>query len=768
MTEPDTEVPSGFPDQLRARFRPTRVLGQGGMGLVFLAQDLQLERLVAVKLLRGEALETMVRRFLREAEALAAIRHPNVIEVYDHGQLADGAPYLVLEHLEGTTLEHPPPDLDPLATLLPIADALEELHRAGLIHRDLKPANLFRTDSGRSVLLDFGLVRRHDRTALTRTGSAVGTPAYMAPEMLRGEAPTPAADWYGLGATLFTLLEGKAPFTTEEILALLLGEERPPLRFAHTPPESDEAHLVAALLDPDPGRRPASRRALEAIRHAPPPGATVRAPAASGSSVQAIPTPRGRPRPLRVAAGLWLLLAIGLAWWGLSPGAPPASPTVAPPEPHAVLAAAGLAPLPRNPEGYRRLRNLRDQSVMIYVPAGPFVTRGGPDSALGAPPRRVELPPYLVGEHAVTMGCFRRFSGRAVTPRGHAGVDPDHLARLPMVSVDHAAAQAYCRWAGGRLIRFLEFERAASGHDGRRYPWGDQPPEAHLANFGHTTFEALTDPLRFLREVGSYPEGRSPIGALDLAGNAATWTDDRLARPGYDEAPEPGNLGGGYMVGADALSSWYFRTWPAEDRGTGLGLRLVREVSPELAAAIEGIEAWPPAAPAGATGWTPLGTDARGHREFRGPDGTRWVLLAGGPGGDPAPLLVDRRPASSASPAPAGARASRTSEAVRIREGLGDPSGDAAAEVRTSWWVRPPPEDVASWLDPPPIPAAADLEVMGIDREGRLELRRRRNRVSLRFDADERLVEIARDQVVLADDHLRGALRAERARRLPP
>ena len=200
------------------------VLGHGGMGVVFRARHLRLGRLVALKMtLAGSYAGPPEReRFRREAEAIAALRHANVVQVYDVGDWA-GRPYFTMELVEGGSLAQklagaPQPARQAAALLATLAEAMHAAHQGGIVHRDLKPANILFTADGTPKVTDFGLARRLEGGAgLTLSGVPLGTPSYMAPEQARGQsrAVGPAADVYALGAILYELLTGRPPFRAE-------------------------------------------------------------------------------------------------------------------------------------------------------------------------------------------------------------------------------------------------------------------------------------------------------------------------------------------------------------------------------------------------------------------------------------------------------------------------------------------------------------------------------------------------------------------------
>lgn len=299
-----------FPQELVESYTPIKLLGEGGMGTVVLAQEASLERLVAVKLARmaGEGAQAARDRFLREAQALSMLRHPNVLGVFNFGITERGDAFLVMEYLEGRTLDRLAPLDDPLTPLLAVAEALESIHRRRLVHRDVKSSNIMVTADGRTVLVDFGLVHDPSRTHITRTGRVVGTLSHLSPEAIAGAPPTPAADWYAWGVTLFEAAEGRAPYSTEEAVAQLAGESLPPPEFHWLQPAGPMARLIRQAMDPDPNRRPRSLREIRAIlgETAAPAGASTQR-RLRASPPEEPPRPRARTRGLGAATVLVLL-----------------------------------------------------------------------------------------------------------------------------------------------------------------------------------------------------------------------------------------------------------------------------------------------------------------------------------------------------------------------------------------------------------------------------------------------------------------------------
>ncbi|QHC22155.1 serine/threonine-protein kinase [Streptomyces sp. GS7] len=258
---------------LGGRYRLVRLIGRGGMGAVHEALDTGLDRRVAVKrLLAAGGLDsgsTALRRFQREAQALARISHPGVVHVYDSG-VHEGTPYIVMELLDGVgpaalvEAHGPLPPALAAEIGLGMCRALAAAHAAGVLHRDVKPTNVTVTRAGRVVLQDFGLARLAEEPAITQAGALLGTPQYMAPELIRGELPGPEADLYGLGACLYLMLTGTPPLGADAVDVGVLVERavgpgipRLAERYGSGIPHA-LAHLVDTLCGQEAGRRPAA------------------------------------------------------------------------------------------------------------------------------------------------------------------------------------------------------------------------------------------------------------------------------------------------------------------------------------------------------------------------------------------------------------------------------------------------------------------------------------------------------------------------------
>jgi serine/threonine-protein kinase len=290
------------------RYELRGLLGEGTSARVHRAWDRELKREVALKVLRDAGSFTPVarERFRREAQAAARVAHPNAVAVYDAGE-HDGTLYLVMELVEGKSLQElPRPDRPRALELVEkAARAVAAAHAQGIVHRDLKPANILLTPAGEPKVSDFGLAHLPDASQqLTRTGSVLGTPLFMAPEQVEGRDVTPRSDVYALGAILYSLLEGRPPHQADRIPDLyrrILHDDPPPAA-------GDAGTIAMKALDRDPARRYVDALALaEDLRRC-----------REGLPLEARPEPRWaralrrRRRPLLAGAAA-LVLAAGLA-----------------------------------------------------------------------------------------------------------------------------------------------------------------------------------------------------------------------------------------------------------------------------------------------------------------------------------------------------------------------------------------------------------------------------------------------------------------------
>lgn len=269
------------------QYRVLEHVARGGMADVYLAEDVVLDRQVALKVMRPELAhdETFLTRFEREARAVAKLNHPHIIQIYAAGRLADERPYLAMQYVRGGTLKgllkrlqergQRYPAADALRLAQRVAEALHVAHQAGIVHRDIKPSNILLHPDGTPVLTDLGIAAISESTQITQADVTMGTPHYMSPEQASGATVDGRSDLYGLGVILYEMLSGRVPFVGDSPLVVLhqhVHQPPPPLEQVQPGLSPAIYALVAQALAKEPQQRFASARqmaeALEAARSA--------------------------------------------------------------------------------------------------------------------------------------------------------------------------------------------------------------------------------------------------------------------------------------------------------------------------------------------------------------------------------------------------------------------------------------------------------------------------------------------------------------------
>jgi eukaryotic-like serine/threonine-protein kinase len=263
------------------RYRLDRKIGSGGMADVWLAEDTELDRKVAIKILHDRFAQDkeFVQRFQREAQSAAGLQHPNVVGIFDRGAF-DGTYFIAMEYVDGPSLK----DLvkggmtakDAIDFTRQILNAARFAHRKGIVHRDLKPQNVLIDDEGRARVADFGIARAGESSDITATGSVMGTAQYISPEQAQGKPTTPRSDIYSIGVILYEALTGRVPFEGESAVAVALKQvseapRRPSATNPNVPPALDAVVMRALAKDPEARFKDADAflRALDAAERAP-------------------------------------------------------------------------------------------------------------------------------------------------------------------------------------------------------------------------------------------------------------------------------------------------------------------------------------------------------------------------------------------------------------------------------------------------------------------------------------------------------------------
>ncbi|GLY85688.1 serine/threonine-protein kinase [Actinoallomurus iriomotensis] len=362
---------------LGGRYRLVERIAAGGQGEVWRAEDAGLGRPAAVKVLRGEYADNAEfrERFRREAQHAAGLSHPGIAQVFDYSEGEGGeAPYLVMEYVAGESLsaaiarEAPMSPGRVLDIIAAVASALAAAHTAGLVHRDVKPGNVLLGHDGSIKITDFGIARAMDASSLTRTGTLMGTPLYLAPEQALGRPATAASDLYALGVIAFELLTGRPPYEGPPT-AVVLAHRDTPLPPLPSSVPSGLVDLVHALTAKDPAARPhpAAAVAERAARLRADPAMGARRPddtpldqpvpgVRSGSLTQVLAQPLPpvrRRRALPLALGGLVVLAGVVTWsaWPASHDRPAVapSPSAAITTPSATPTKASPRPVARRP-----------------------------------------------------------------------------------------------------------------------------------------------------------------------------------------------------------------------------------------------------------------------------------------------------------------------------------------------------------------------------------------------------------------------------------
>lgn len=588
-------------------------VGRGGMGTVYKARQLSMDRIVAVKILYPRLAQdrSFIERFKKEAQAAARLNHRHIVQGIDAGE-ADGYYYFAMEFVDGETVhqiitrEGALEERLALSIVRDVARALSHAHRYGIVHRDVKPGNIMLTRGGVVKLCDLGLARHIEdiRSTGRRTGQAVGTPYYISPEQARGEIDTDIrSDIYSLGATLYRMVVGEVPFDAPTPAEILRKHIREPLPWPKTrnPRLSDHiCYIIAKMMAKSPEERyqtPAEVvQDIERVLAGEPPSSVgfkfEMPPAVDTSKEQST-----RERLARKREGLKRFVEV-LQAARAAMEEQNVSATELPkllrgdldsqlPQTHLkygllLLAMDRLkaaraefliaAKLGANTSAYMdKINALAAPRDMAYVRAGEVIL-GAPETARA---RKVTLPAFYIDQHPVTNLEYQEFvkaNNYPAPPHWPNGQIPPGQELHPVTNVSWDDARSYALWAGKRLPTENEWERAARGGDGRLWPWGnDFDPKCcncKESNIGTTT------------PIGQFLEGSSPFGCVDMAGNVWEWTADmpQATEMGAEARDFRVVRGGSFAESRDNVRCYSRRWFRRDTRRPDIGFRCVRDV----------------------------------------------------------------------------------------------------------------------------------------------------------------------------------------------
>ena len=598
-------------------------LGRGGFGIVYKAKDSVLGRLVALKVLHNQLTVDpgFIGRFEQEAKLAAQLDHPNLVPVYDLGQI-EGCFYIALGLMSGGSLKDrlkqgALPEASAIKISSQILTGLKAIHENGIIHRDLKPGNILFDSYGTARISDLGFAKAlqsDSSMSLSMSGGMIGTPAYMAPEVWRGNQASVRSDIYSLGCILYEMLTDMVLFEGETPAMAMTKHLIEGPRFHQSLPAGWDALLKNCLaMDPD-DRYPSAEALLEVLdrgvleasnRTAEQDGQSPKQPEktseanSSGKGTAADEPPSRAPSQAETngkqklgSVGekkdkrMWvvgavigaLLLMLGVLSLSLigaaikKAAAPVPSKTSTPTITSPSQPTLGIGSIMTREE---------DGMEMVYVPAGEFEMGGNDADAWDdeKPVHTVYLDSYWIDKYEVSNAQYAKCvtAGDCTKPsytgsytRSNYYGNPEY-DDYPVIYVDWNQAKDYCQWAGGDLPTEAQWEKAARGTDGRAYPWGNESPTCQLTNFDQGSYENPNYCVGDTSPVTDYEAGASPYGALNMAGNVWEWVNDWYGSNYYSTLPTrnpSGPTSGKYRVIRGG--SWYrdYRFIRAADRGS--------------------------------------------------------------------------------------------------------------------------------------------------------------------------------------------------------
>jgi serine/threonine protein kinase len=581
-------------------------LGRGGFGTVYKAKASN-GSMVALKVLNPQVLDNqkVVKKFFHEAMILAKLDHPNICRLIEF--FPDGQNYaIVMEYVEGTELkellQQQPNGLLPFDRAFKIAkqslSAFQYANENGILHRDIKPANIMISKEGNIKIMDFGIAKVAG-AATHDTAASMLSIHYTPPERFDpSRVVDTRSDIYSLGLVFYELFAGKRPFDVDETSQIMfwhLNEiPEPPETFVSGLPKEVSLAIEKAL-EKDPDDRFQDFKEFDDALGAGTPGVDYASSLDdTAASDQTIVTSLVEPTALKkkakkkkaelpvaliagISAAVIILLIGGFFAYQMFLKGPAIQGTTQ--QETVKIEYKGGVP---NSKGYPEVINEKDNSTMIYIPAGEF-TMGSDKYTSEGPIQQISLDAYLIDKYLVTNRQFKQFveetnyqtdaeknhSGEVWTGRRWSN-DENATWRLPdgstpvegredhpVSQVSYNDAETYCKWAGKDLPAEAQWEKAARGPGGNTYPWGNFDPDDSMANYSDSFIEGTTPTIK-------YEKGQSYYGAFDMAGNLYQWCKDwyvtgierKANNPtGPGEGTERVLKGGSYSESMDSLRS---------------------------------------------------------------------------------------------------------------------------------------------------------------------------------------------------------------------
>lgn len=601
-------------------------IGRGAFGIVYNAKDLVLGRHVAIKVLHPALLVDLefIERFKHEARVAALLDHPNVVPVYDFGQEA-GRYFLVMAYMPGGSLSSLIKNVGALPTdrvvkiSKEIGAGLAYAHQRNVIHRDLKPSNILFDDKGIARVSDMGFakIRQGGSVAsMTASGQLVGTPAYMAPEIWKGQSASEASDVYSLGLITVEMFSGRPLFDGESTPEIMLKHfqprqipdeipselkpviekalaEKPEERFLSIPEFIGQLeHPNLEIVPNDSFVEAALSWELE---HFPDPDLVPKKDASFlNEMIGKNETTAGKKASLKwliPAVSVLLFILVGLIFMLVRSSrgrqavenakqkltkdalttknealsvAITNTPTI--PESTATSIPATATMLPNSTPAPSATAEptlsptpkptLGIGSTLVREKDGMtmvYIPAG--EFLMGyAPTRRETTEEYWIDETEVTIGMFKRCANEGVCDLSNVWRSGDDYKNYPVTNVTWHEANDYCQWAGGRLPTSFEWEKAGRGPNGNIYPWGNGAP-------GDDSYTRLVDSPSLLRSVKSYPRNVSVYGAHEMTGNAQEWVNDISPNVLSERMVRSVQLSMSIYVDVDYYEGCYLNLW---------------------------------------------------------------------------------------------------------------------------------------------------------------------------------------------------------------